>query len=274
MVLSLLIVLTVILLAGCNKGNNQGENSLDGLTDEVTVSGSTSVERIGNAEGEEFKAINPGINFSYEAIGSSAGIKNANEGITIIGASSRGLKEEEKEWGLEESIIAYDGISLIVHPDNPVKNLTLDEITSIYKGEITNWSEVGGENKNIVVVSREDGSGTRAAFEELLKFENELTHNALIAEGNGNVQTTVAGNPQGIGYVSLTSINKTVSSLLVEGIEATIENVISEEYKISRPFLMVYHEKNLNDVAKAYIEFILSDEGQDIVKENGGIPVK
>lgn len=276
------LVITILSITGCSKTKIQPENQSESQSEtqpeesivgEIAVSGSTSVEKIGNAVGEEFKAINPGVTFSYEAIGSSAGIKNAHEGITPIGASSRNLKDEEKKWGLKEVAIAFDGIAVITHPENTVKGLTLDQITAIYKGEITNWSEVGGQDKSIVVVSREDGSGTRGAFEELLGFEKQLTESALIAEGNGNVQTTVAGNPQAIGYVSLTSINDTVKALLVDEVEATIDNVISESYKISRPFLMVYYEENINTAAKAYIEFILSEEGQSIVKENGGIPI-
>lgn len=288
--LSVLIVATMIFaIAGCgktenqpdqqpangveNESNNEPETTPE-LKGDVSVSGSTSVEKIGNAEGEEFTALNPDVTFSYEGIGSSAGIKNANEGTTAIGAASRNLKDEEKQWGLTEVIIAYDGIAVIVHPENSVNGLTLEQITAIYKGEITNWSEVGGQDSAIVVVSREDGSGTRGAFEEILGFENELTANALIAEGNGNVQTTVAGNAQSIGYVSLTSINETVKALLVDDVEATVDNVMSQYYKVSRPFIMVYHEENMNDAAKAYIEFILSDEGQEIVVENGGIPIR
>lgn len=246
----------------------------ESLSGEVPVSGSTSVEKIGNAEGEEFMALNPEVTFSYEAIGSSAGIKNANEGITPIGASSRNLKDEEKAWGMTEVVIAYDGIAVVTHPSNSVADLSFEQIQAIYKGEITNWSEVGGPDQNIVVVSREDGSGTRGAFEELLEFEGELSSDAMIAEGNGNVQTTVAGNEQAIGYVSLTSMDESVKAVLVNGVEATVDNVLAETYKISRPFIMMYHEKNMTPVTKAYIDFILSEEGQVIVEENGGIPVK
>lgn len=246
----------------------------ESLSGEVPVSGSTSVEKIGNAEGEEFMALNPEVTFSYEAIGSSAGIKNANEGITPIGAASRNLKEEEKAWGMTEVVIAYDGIAVVTHPSNTVADLSFEQIQAIYKGEITNWSEVGGADQNIVVVSREDGSGTRGAFEEILGFEGELTSDAMIAEGNGNVQTSVAGNEQAIDYVSLTSMDQSVKAVLVNGVEATVDNVLAETYKISRPFIMMYHEKNMTPVTKAYIDFILSEEGQVIVEENGGIPVK
>ncbi len=280
---SVLLATSVIFaFAGCKNTDTQNkdqqatsETAQESMVKgDVKVSGSTSVEKIANAEGEEFAAYNPDVKFSYEAIGSSGGIKNANEGVTPIGSASRNLKEEEKSWGMKEVVIAYDGIAIAVHPSNTVKDLTMEDIAAIYKGEITNWSQVGGSDKPIVVVSREDGSGTRGAFEELLDFEKLLTKNALIAEGNGNVQSSVAGNENAIGYVSLTSMDESIKALTVEGVEATIDNVLSEQYKISRPFLMVYHEKNMNEATNAYIEFILSEEGQAIVKENGGIPVK
>ncbi|PKM95436.1 MAG: hypothetical protein CVU84_05050 [Firmicutes bacterium HGW-Firmicutes-1] len=284
--LGLLLAATMVLtFVGCGKDveTKTPEETPEAITEtpsettisgEVAISGSTSVEKIGNATGEEFIAINPEAGFSYEAIGSSAGVKNAHEGVTPIGASSRNLKEEEKTWGLTEVVVAYDGIAVVTHPDNAVKALTMEQITAIYKGEITNWSEVGGADQVIVVVSREDGSGTRGAFEELLEFEKELTANAMIAEGNGNVQTSVAGNPQAIGYVSLTSIDETVKAVSVNDVEATVENVLAETYKISRPFLMIYHEENMTTATQAYMDFILSEEGQVIVTESGGIPVK
>lgn len=289
-ILGLLLATSVILaFVGCGKAEPQQQTDAQTevevtdttettetelLSGEVAVSGSTSVEKIGNAEGDEFTAINPDVTFSYEAIGSSGGIKNANEGITPIGASSRNLKDEEKAWGMTEVVIAYDGIAVVTHPSNPVADLTFEQIQAIYKGEITNWSEVGGADQNIVVVSREDGSGTRGAFEELLDFEGALTSDAMIAEGNGNVQTTVAGNEQAIGYVSITSMDETVKPVLVNGVEATVDNVLAETYKISRPFLMVYHEENMTPATQAYIDFILSEEGQAIVEESHGIPVK
>lgn len=243
------------------------------LSGTVTVSGSTSVEKIGTGTAEEFMALNPGVKVTYEGIGSSGGVKNANNGVTQIGTASRNLKEEEKSWGLTEEVIAYDGIAVINHPSNEVKELTKDQVQAIFKGEITNWSEVGGKDEEIVVVSREDGSGTRGAFEEIVEFEGELTSDAIIAEGNGNVQTTVAGNPQSIGYVSFEYMNETVKGLLIGGVEPNVENVVTGDYQISRPFIMIYHDDNMNEASKAFVEFVLSTEGQDIVEEKGGIRV-
>lgn len=241
------------------------------LTGTVTISGSTSVEKVGNALAEEFMALNGGVEVTYQGIGSSGGVKNANDGTTIIGTASRNLKTEEKTWGLTEIELAYDGIAVISHPDNGVEGLTMDQVKAIYVGEITNWSQVGGADAEIVVVSREDGSGTRGAFEEIVDFEDSLKEGALIAEGNGNVQTTVAGNPLAIGYVSFTYINETVKPLLVDGTAPTVENVVSGTYGVSRPFMMVYKDENMTEAAQAFVDFALSAEGQDIVEEKGAI---
>jgi phosphate transport system substrate-binding protein len=282
---SVILTLTMIFaLAGCGakeektgatdtKMDDTQTEASDILIGDITVSGSTSVEKIGVASGDEFMALNPGATFTYEGIGSSGGVKNANEKVTNIGAASRNLQESEKAYGLTEVIIAYDGIAVIVHPSNEVQNLTLPEVQAIYKGEITNWNEVGGADQEISLVSREDGSGTRGAFEELVGFEDVLSATALLKDGNGNVQTTIAANPNAIGYVSFTYLDESIKGVQIDGTEPTVENVLNESYPISRPFLMMYHEDNMNNVAKAYIEFLLSNEGQDIVEANGGIRV-
>ncbi|MBC7959494.1 MAG: phosphate ABC transporter substrate-binding protein [Vallitaleaceae bacterium] len=293
----LFVIAMLFAFVGCSKENVEDQNTTtitetsseaattEAATEEATeattdlsgtvaVSGSTSVEKIGTAEAEEFMALNPNVTVTYESIGSSAGIKNAHENVTPIGTSSRELKEEEKGWGMKEVVIAYDGIAAIVHPTSGVAGLTKEQLLGIYNGTIKNWSEVGGADNAIVVVSREDGSGTRDAFEELVGYKDALTADALIAEGNGNVQTTVAGNPQAIGYVSVTFLDETVKALPIDSVEPTIENVLNSTYTISRPFLMVYHEENMNDATNAFIDFILSDEGQAIVSEKGGIPLK
>ncbi|MBN2222190.1 MAG: phosphate ABC transporter substrate-binding protein, partial [Vallitaleaceae bacterium] len=243
------------------------------LVGDVTVSGSTSVEKIGKAAGVEFMALNPGVNFSYEGIGSSAGIENGNTGTTMIGTSSRGLKEAEEGYGLTVKTLAFDGIAVVVHPSNEVADLSVEQVKAIFKGEITNWSEVGGKDAAISVVSREDGSGTRGAFEEIVGFEGELSGSALVKDGNGNVQATVASDEDSIGYVSFTYIDETIKAVKVEGVDATVENVLNETFPISRPFLMVYHDENLSDAAKAFVDFVMSEAGQNIVQDNGGIRV-
>ena len=243
------------------------------LTGEITVSGSTSVEPVGVALGDEFMALNPDVTFTYEGIGSSGGVKNANDGTTMIGTASRNIKDSEKEFGMTEQVLAYDGIAVIVNPANEVSDLTLEQVQGIYLGEITNWSEVGGADAEIAVVSREDGSGTRGAFEELVEFEDMLTASAIIKEGNGNVQATVAGNELAIGYVSFTYLDDTVKGLAIDGVLPSVEAVLDTTYAVSRPFNIVYHEENLTDAAKAWLEWITTDEAKEIISEKGAIPL-
>ncbi len=259
--------------AEANKEVDKEVDKEEKISGSITISGSTSVEKIGNALAEEFMALNPDVDVTYESIGSSNGIKNAKDGVTMIGTASRNLKTKEKDWGLTEVAIAYDGVAVITHPDNTIEALTKDQVMAIYKGEITNWSSVGGKDEEIVVVSREDGSGTRGAFEEIVGFENELTKDALIAKGNGNVQTTVAKNPKAIGYVSFTYINDTIKPLKIDDVEPTSDNVIAGDYSISRPFLMLYKSENMTKGSKVFMDFTLSSEGQNIVEEKGGIRV-
>lgn len=267
------LLLTAVLFAGCSSSTDNGSG--DTLTGEIIAGGSTSTKNIMEATGEEFAALNPDVTFEYNATGSSDGVKGADDGTYMLGTASREIKEDEKAWELTEKIFAYDGIAVVVHPSNDaVADITTEQIAQIFRGEITNWSEVGGANAPIVVVSREDGSGTRGAFEELLGFEDALTKDATIAEGNGNVQSTVAGNENSIGYVSFTYIDDTVKALTVEGVAPTVEDVLNKTYPISRPFVMIYHEDNLSDAAKAYIEFLMSADGQQIVEDEGGIPVE
>ncbi len=245
-----------------------------GISGEITVSGSTSVEKVGVALGDEFMALYQDVTFTYEGIGSSGGVKNAADGTTMIGTASRNIKDSEKaDYVLTEQVLAYDGIAVVVNPANSVKELTVEQIQKIYLGDITNWSEVGGEDAKIAVISREDGSGTRGAFEEIVGFEDALTAGALIKDGNGNVQATVAKTPLAIGYVSFTYVDDTVNAVLVEGVEATVENVLNESYKISRPFMIIYHEENLSEAAKSFLEWVNTDEAKEIIAEKGAIPL-
>lgn len=298
-ILSLLLVafLAVGLLAGCADGtkeessaeqnneqtndkseNNSGEDKLEGT---VSVIGSTSVTPVAQNLADTFTTIEPGIKVDIQGIGSTAGVKAAKEGSGDIGMASRNLKSEEKEWGLTEHIIAYDGITVVVHPSNSVADLTQEQITKIFKGEIKNWKEVGGEDKEILVVSRESGSGTRGAFEEIMNLQEKnaegkkisvVRKDALIAEGNGAVKANVAKKEYSIGYISLSYLDESVKGLKVDGVEPTIENIKSEEYKVFRPFLMLTNGEP-SPAAKAYLDFIFSEDGQKIVGEKL-IPVK
>jgi phosphate transport system substrate-binding protein len=270
---SLLVGATVLTLAGCGSSGattSTTETTKAAISGEINGGGSTSVQKVIDAAGAEFTALNPDVKFTYSGTGSSDGIKGATAGTYSFGCASRDLKTEE-EGSLTELIFAFDGIAVIVNPANTVKNLTTEQVQKIYMGEITNWNEVGGADSPIVVVSREDGSGTRGAFEELVKFEEKLKPDATIKEGNGNVQTTVAGNANAIGYVSLTFVDKTVTAIDVDSIKATVDNVKNKSYKISRPFLAIYDKSKVDDATMAFLDFLMTTEGQAIVEKNGGI---
>lgn len=265
-------------LAGCGKKDEEKDGDTgaadSGKAVTIAISGSTSMGKLMEKEGEAYKNANTNVSIEVQQIGSSAGIKNVISGVSEIGMASRELKDEEKKE-VSETTIAFDGIALAVNPKNGVENITLADIKKIYTGEITNWKELGGIDAPVVVVAREDGSGTRSAFEELVGFDAaELVPDATISDGNGAVKTTVAGNPNAIGYISFEVLDDTVKALKVEEVEAKAENVLNKSYKLSRPFLLVYKEDALTGQGKKFIDFILSEDGQKIVEETGGIKLK
>lgn len=272
LIVAMVATMTMGVFAGCGSKDNAGdEGEATGKEVTISISGSTSVGPLMAKEAESFKQNNSNVNIEIQEIGSSAGIKNVISGVSEIGMASRDLKPEEKSE-VAETTICYDGIALVVNPKNKATDLTMDEIKDIYTGKITNWKEVGGADAPIVVVSREDGSGTRAAFEELVGYKaEELLVSSTIAEGNGSVKTTVATNENAIGFVSFETIDDTVTPLTVAGVKATPDNVLNKTYPLSRPFIVVYKEGGLSTEGKALIDFILSDVGQQIVEEKGGI---
>lgn len=265
-----MLSLTVILSA-CGGSDEESSN---GNKYTLSISGSTSVGPLAEKLADKFEKQSD-LNIEINQIGSSAGITNATNGVSEIGMSSRDLKEDEKANGLTESIIAYDGIVVVTHPSNKVKNLTMDQVKQIFTGEITNWSELGGDDMEIVVVSREDGSGSRDAFQEIVGYSSgELVRSSIVASGNGNIKTTVATNKHAVGFVSFEYIDESVSTMKVNGVEPTAENVLQQKYSLSRPFLFVYKDENLSDEGQQFIDYILSPEGQKIASEAGVIPLK
>ena len=185
------------------------------------------------------------------------------------------MTDEEKAEGLTETQFAYDGIAIAVHPSNEVKDITVEQLQKIYSGEITNWKELGGKDAEIYVVSREESSGTRSAFEELIKLEETdgLTSKAAVSEGNGPVQIAVAGNENAIGYVSFAYIDDTVKQLTVDGVEGTVDNVKNNTYPLSRPFLFVSKDDQVGEAGKKFLEFALSADGQACVEKDNAIRV-
>lgn len=262
-------VLVGSLAVGCG-GKTSNED-----TSKVTVSGSTSVGPAMEVLAEKFQEKNEGVSIEIQQVGSSAGIKNAIEGTSQIGMASRDLKDQEKSSGLKETEIALDGIAIIANKNNEVKDLTTAQIKDIYTGKITNWKEVGGKDAPIVVVSREDGSGTRDGFQDKVGFESEeLTKDAQISDGSGNIKTTVQGNENAIGYISFGYVDDAVNMLTVDGVELTPENVKENTYAIARPFVLVNKEDVISEQGKKLIDFILSDEGQEIMEGKGFISIK
>lgn len=246
------------------------------LTGSISIIGSTSVAPLAQELADAFTAQNPSVKVEIQAVGSTAGVKAAKDQTGEIGIASRELKKEEAEWGLTEHIIAYDGIAVVIYPSNGVSDLSQEQIQGIFKGEIKNWNEVGGIDQEILVVSREDGSGTRGAFEEIVgllekveingekKEVSQVREDALIADGNGVVMANIASKENAIGYVSLSYVDETVKAVQVEGQDATVENIKAGTYKVSRPFLMLTNGE-MNQVTKAYMDFVFSTEGQEIV---------
>lgn len=273
----LALVLSVSFLSGCGKeDSNKSINN-----DEVTIAGSTSITPYAEKIAREFENKNKDVMVNVQGLGSTAGIKAADEHTADIGMASRDLKDEEKSLGIEEHIIAHEGIAVINNPTNKVKNLDMDTMTKIFKGEIKNWKEVGGRDQAIIIISREAGSGTRAAFDELAKLEEEkgdkklsiVSEDALIADGNGAIKQNVAGKENAIGYISLGYVDESINALSIDGVEPTIENVMSKTYKISRPFLFLT-KGELKGKTRAYLEFVMSDEGQAIMEAEGAVPIK
>lgn len=235
----------------------------------MIVAGSTSVQPYAEVLAEEFMVLNPDTEIDIQGGGSSAGITAAQTHSADIGMSSRAMKEEEKDlWSIE---IARDGLVLIVNPENPIENLTLEQIRDIYAATVTDWSQLGGVESKINIIAREEGSGTRSAFTELLMGEAEITPKAIVQDSNGAVRQLVADDPNAIGFISLGLVNDKVKALHLDGIEATRENIMNGNYSLSRPFLFVTNGEPTG-LAKSFIEFTLSLEGQTLLSHEGLIP--
>ena len=267
---TLLVASLMILgsLTAC--GGNSSESGNSQLNGNITLNGSTSMNKLANALREGFMTANPGVTVNVEFTGSGTGIQAAIDGTTDIGNSSRALKEEEIQAGLVENIVAIDGIAVIVNKDVTVTDVTSEQLAKIYKGEIKNWSELGGKNEPIVVVGRESGSGTRGAFEELLEVE-DLCDYAQEIDSTGGVLSTVANTSGAIGYISLDVIDDSVTIMAIDGVVASEENIVAGDYMLSRPFVMATNGtiSEQNELVQAFFAYIESEEGQSIIKQVG-----
>ena len=249
--------------------DNSADNTADAaatdpseLSGTVTLAGSTSMEKVCEALSEAFMEEYPNITVTIEYTGSGAGLESLTAGSVDIGNSSRALKDEE--------IVAIDGIAVITDPANTVLDITSDDLTKIYTGEYTNWSELGGADEAIVVIGREAGSGTRGAFEELLKVEDACAY-AQELDTTGAVLAKVASTPGAIGYVSLDVVDDSVNALALDGVAATEENILAGGYLLSRPFVMATKGEiaDQNELVQTWFDFIASDAGQTVISNVG-----
>ena len=280
--LALTAVMALSLLTACgSKNDNSADTNTDGSNTETTLSGtvstdgSTSMEKVINSLGESFMAMNKDVKFTYNPTGSGSGIQAVSEGRCDIGLSSRALKDDEKASGLVETVVALDGIAIVVNPENPVSDLNIDTIAKIYTGEITNWKDVGGNDAEIVLIGREAGSGTRDGFESITDTKDACQYRQELTS-TGDVINTVSQNPDAIGYASLSAVEgkDTVKAVTVGGVACTEAAVLDGSYAIQRPFVLVTKTgETLSDAAQAFFGYATSTAANDLIKAAGAVPV-
>ena len=276
--LALTAVMALSLLTACgSKNDNSADTNTDGSNTETTLSGtvstdgSTSMEKVINSLGESFMAMNKDVKFTYNPTGSGSGIQAVSEGRCDIGLSSRTLKDDEKASGLVETVVALDGIAIVVNPENPVSDLDIDTIAKIYTGEITNWKDVGGNDAEIVLIGREAGSGTRDGFESITDTKDACQYRQELTS-TGDVINTVSQNPDAIGYASLSAVGDSVKALTVGGVEATEATVKDGSYVVQRPFVLVTKEgTKLSPAAQAFFDYALSADAASIIAAAGAV---
>ena len=276
--LALTAVMALSLLTACgSKNDNSADTNTDGSNTETTLSGtvstdgSTSMEKVINSLGESFMAMNKDVKFTYNPTGSGSGIQAVSEGRCDIGLSSRALKDDEKASGLVETVVALDGIAIVVNPENPVSDLDIDTIAKIYTGEITNWKDVGGNDAEIVLIGREAGSGTRDGFESITDTKDACQYRQELTS-TGDVINTVSQNPDAIGYASLSAVGDSVKALTVGGVEATEATVKDGSYVVQRPFVLVTKEgTKLSHAAQAFFDYALSADAASIIAAAGAV---
>ena len=276
--LALTAVMVLSMLTACgskdnasddNKGEEGGTTAA--LSGTVSTDGSTSMEKVINSLGESFMAANKDVKFTYNPTGSGSGIQAVTEGRCDIGLSSRALKDDEKASGLVETVLAYDGIAIVVSPENPVSDLDVDTIAKIYTGEITNWKDVGGDDAEIVLIGREAGSGTRDGFESITGTKDACAYRQELTS-TGDVINTVSQNPNAIGYASLSAVGESVKVLTVGGVKASEATVKDGSYVVQRSFVLVTKEgTELSPAAQAFFDYAISPEVADIIANAGAV---
>jgi phosphate transport system substrate-binding protein len=237
----------------------------------VTVAGSTSVEPFAELLAEEYMLKHPESHIYVQGGGSTAGIEAVKSHAAHIGMSSRSLMADEKN--LYAVTVAKDAIAIIVHPENPITDLSLPQIRMVFAGKIRNWSEVGSYLRPIVLVTREEGSGTREAFQKMVMEKEEINLEALVQDSNGAIRQVVASDPNAIGYISLGLVNQTVKALKISGVEPNLKNIIHGHYRLVRPFLFVFNSKPEGE-ANSFLEFVLSPEAQELLQKEGLVTIR
>jgi phosphate transport system substrate-binding protein len=265
------IVLLCLCLLSLSSCRSSSGTDPDGKKRAVTIAGSTSVMPFTEKLAEHFMIDHPQFVIDVQGGGSTAGIQSCINDTVTIGMSSRQLKQEETI--LREIVICYDGISVVVHPQNPARALTLDQVRDIFAGKIRNWKQLGWVDRRIDAVTREEGSGTRGAFEELVMKGSEINDAIMVQDSNGSVKEVVATDPYAIGYISLGLVDQRVRALAVDGVMPSAENLKTKRYKIVRPFLFLVHGE-INANVRTFIDFVLSSDGQKLLKKEGLIGVK
>lgn len=264
-------------LVGCGAGGSSADKNAESKkadsSQTVATDGSTSMEKVIGYLSEAYMEEHGDIKVTYNPTGSSSGIQAVAEGRCDIGLASRDLKEEETK-DLQGTVVAIDGIGIIIHPDNPVTDLTIEQIGMIYSGEITNWKEVGGSDAAIVCIGREAASGTRDGFEEVTNTKDKCKYSQELTS-TGDVVQTVSGNPNAIGYASVASVNDTVKMVSVEGVSPTTETIQAGEYKVQRNFVLVTKKDTpLSGAAQEFFDFATSSQADSLITEAGAVPVK
>ena len=261
--IALVLVLALAMFTGCAKKESGS----------VSTDGSTSMEKVIGALGEQFMKDNDGITFTYNPTGSGSGITAVSEGRCDIGLSSRALKDDEAASGLTGTTVALDGIAIIVNPENPVSDLTIEQIAAVYTGEITNWKDLGSSDAEIVLIGREAGSGTRDGFESITGTKDSCQYRQELTS-TGDVIATVASNPNAIGYASLAALKDTVKALSVDGVAPGEAAVKDGSYKVQRPFVLVTKTgAQLSDAAQKFFDYATSADAASLISAAGAVPV-
>lgn len=270
------VALMATMVTGCGtNGEDKADNSAasEKVSGTVSTDGSTSMEKVIGILGEAYMEENSGVKVTYNPTGSGSGIQAVLDGRCDIGLSSRNLKDEEAK-DLKGTVVAIDGIAIIVNPKNPVLDLTIEQIAGLYKGEITNWAEAGGTDSPVVPIGREAASGTRDGFESITDTKDKCRY-AQELTSTGDVVQTVASNPNAIGYASLASVKDTVKAISVEGVTPTKETIQNGTYKVQRNFVFVTKKnEELKGAAKAFFDFATSSVSDELITKAGAVPVK